>query len=480
MLNFLQVNLHKANIATTMAGQAMEGQHHRIMLITEPYTIQSKIPFMPRGCKVIFDKSTQKSDPPPRAAIVASPDVSLQAMTSWCTRDCAVAMAKFEGQLVLLVSIYCDITRPVTDPHLVSLMNMADRKRLPLLIGMDSNAHSSFFGPDTNPRGEELEDLLLQHCLEVHNRGTRPTFETVRGDKHIKTHIDVTLSRALPWAVCDWRIDSSYNASDHNSILFSLPPTERRKQSIRPWGSADWNIFRDSLRKHDFFLPESISMKKLDKMVESLYSALNQALDRACPMIEVTPTAGRNHWSTETHAKGKREVSDLYSRAKASGCPRDWAKYKEADRNFKKLCHRDRNRAWRKYKESIQSQQNMASLARLAQRRDGHDIDVLRKSDGSSTLPGKDTVHLLTQTHFPNSTETRRIRYNNHRNLPLLQVKEKFSTWINHNLICQALAGFEKKKSPGPDGIKPLVFEHLTDNFIEYLQVVYKLSLIHI
>ena len=41
----------------------------------------------------------------------------------------------------------------------------------------------------------------------------------------------------------------------------------------------------------------------------------------------------------------------------------------------------------------------------------------------------------------------------------------------------KALLEFEKKKSPGPDGIKPLVFEHLPEEFLLTLQLVYKAAI---
>ena len=220
-------------------------------------------------------------------------------------------------------------------------------------------------------------------------------------------------------------------------------------------------------------------MKKLDKMVTSLYSALYSALDKACPEKTVTPTAGKNCWAQDSHVRSKAHVSKLYSRAKKTARAADWEAYKEADKRFKKLCHRDRNRAWRLYKETIQSQHDMASLARLAQRQEGHSINVLKKPNGSTTLPGTDTIKLLTETHFPSATETKTITYNNKRNISSQQVNAKYSDWINPHLITQALAGFEKKKNPGPDGVKPLVFEHLPQEFILTLQHIYK-SAIHL
>ena len=63
------------------------------------------------------------------------------------------------------------------------------------------------------------------------------------------------------------------------------------------------------------------------------------------------------------------------------------------------------------------------------------------------------------------------------RNLAVAEISEKYKDWIDPVKIKDSLAGFEKKKSPGPDGIKPLVFDKLTDTFIEVLQIIYKSSI---
>ena len=54
---------------------------------------------------------------------------------------------------------------------------------------------------------------------------------------------------------------------------------------------------------------------------------------------------------------------------------------------------------------------------------------------------------------------------------------DSFHDWINLDLIIQALAGFDEKKSPGPDEIRPVIFEHLTAEYLDFLQTIYKASI---
>ena len=46
--------------------------------------------------------------------------------------------------------------------------------------------------------------------------------------------------------------------------------------------------------------------------------------------------------------------------------------------------------------------------------------------------------------------------------------------WITDELTMQAMMGFQAKKSPGPDGLKPIIFQHLPINMIKYINFIYK------
>ena len=474
MLSFMQINLHKADLATVLLGRQLENKSQIIALVTEPHTTAGKITGMPRGTTITADKTIKHGQPGPRAGIIASRDLGVNSLDTWCHRDCAAATVQLHGRQVLLASIYLDINKPVSPQWLEDLMTMATNKRLPVIIGVDTNAHSSLYGPDNNHRGDEFEDFVLRHGLEIHNDTSAPTYETKRGNTLVRTHIDVTMSRDLHFPIAEWRVDREYNASDHNTIHFQAPKTELESKMVRPWSRADWTCFGAVLRAADYQIPTGLSMKKLDRLTNRLYTILEGALDQACPKISVTGAVKPNHWSTEKHTKAKAKVTELYRKAKHTNTPADWANYKAEDKKLKHMCKKDRNKSWREYKESIQTHKDMASLAKLAQREERHEVNVLQKEDGSSSEPGADTIQALTETHFPNATGLRHITYNNRRNILTQALEDKYRDWITPDLVQKALNGFEKKKSPGPDDIKPLIFEHLPPQFLHCLLIIYK------
>ena len=49
-----------------------------------------------------------------------------------------------------------------------------------------------------------------------------------------------------------------------------------------------------------------------------------------------------------------------------------------------------------------------------------------------------------------------------------------FTEWISVEKVKEALRAFDSKKSPGPDGLKPILFKHLPPNFVDLITLIYK------
>ena len=50
----------------------------------------------------------------------------------------------------------------------------------------------------------------------------------------------------------------------------------------------------------------------------------------------------------------------------------------------------------------------------------------------------------------------------------------RYNDWINKDRVSKALTGFKAKKSPGPDGIKPIIFPFIPYSFLEQIVITYK------
>ena len=73
--------------------------------------------------------------------------------------------------------------------------------------------------------------------------------------------------------------------------------------------------------------------------------------------------------------------------------------------------------------------------------------------------------------------DTDPIRYDLSKRESSSSIGRKYGDWINEKRVAKALGSINSKKSPGPDGLKPLVFEHFPPNIISLLVFVYKASI---
>ena len=97
-----------------------------------------------------------------------------------------------------------------------------------------------------------------------------------------------------------------------------------------------------------------------------------------------------------------------------------------------------------------------------------------QKPDGTLTEPGLHTLNFLLKSHFPTGEEIKEKPYNYEKQITLSEIENTEMDWIMPELITTVFKLFKSKISPGTDGIKPIAYKHLPDNFIECITIIYK------
>jgi hypothetical protein len=204
---------------------------NKIALIQEPYTSIN-------GCTLIhkrdfFSSGTAPPSPTPggaapttswtslrpRAAIYAPGRSDVLPVYRFMTRDIATVAAP----LGFISSIYMDITKTVRSKELLALLDFCRQENKTLIMAIDSNSHSYLFSDCENNRGLEIESLVAEYGLEVHNRGITPTFAGAGLNNTVNYSIlDITLSMNLPrlHKIKDWKVSDIPSGSDHRNITF--------------------------------------------------------------------------------------------------------------------------------------------------------------------------------------------------------------------------------------------------------------------
>ena len=463
-MRFKQVNLRKAFAATNLFISSLPKD--TIGFLTEPYHYQNKIS-KPGNNFMIFPETTQTD--PPRAALLIPKHFRPVFLPNLSNPDCTVGLIKQNN--ILLLSAYFDKNNPVNQPWFFRAIKYAQDRNLKLLICIDSNAHSVLYGNETNARGEILEDIIFDYDLKVENIGAPATFAVERGQQWITSCIDVTLS----WnaSVTEWSVETDHdNGSDHYTISFSIPDPPPQTDLIRPWQHCNWSLFTRILSKADLFIPTKMSQKKIDNLVRNLYRKLNSALDKACPLRKAKYQKENLKWFTGKLKSHANKISKQYHIARRCNSLTENIKYKIMRANFRRSCRKAKKKSWRNFTFKLNNESKMAKLVRILQRKERNSLTTL-KINGHSTEPGKETLAALYQTHFPASTPLKQTSYTKDRGFTKY-IQQNNDHWINDDLVVKAMAMFHKKKSPGPDGLKPMIFEHLPANIISFITFIFK------
>ena len=166
VLNFMQLNLHKSRAPFV----ELQKLNFDIALVQEPnLTKKNSISLIEPNLNY-FGVSRA------RAAIILHRKYPFWSMEPLSSRDIAVvALELADSRQLVVASCYLDITMTAPSVELDKLVQYCTNKQLPLIVGLDSNSHSTMWGErSTNNRGETLEIWLLQNNLVETLERARP------------------------------------------------------------------------------------------------------------------------------------------------------------------------------------------------------------------------------------------------------------------------------------------------------------------
>lgn len=154
------------------------------------------------------------------AIVILNPKLSIISRNDFSTKFITVIQIHLLNQDVTFISAYFKFSIP-TQTHVDELIAILDRITTPVVIGLDSNAHSRiWFSRDTDNKGECIEQLL--QIKNLHCANTRSDTYSFIGPR-FSSNIDITLvSSNLIHNITNWSIDGSITSSDHSVISFGL------------------------------------------------------------------------------------------------------------------------------------------------------------------------------------------------------------------------------------------------------------------
>jgi ribonuclease HI len=465
----VQINLRKSDVATTNLLKKCEKLKSFILFLQEPKVVKSKIKL--QGAKMHYNSMVGENKP--QVAIGHSNDLDIYSIPNFTDRDvCTCIWNKPELEKpIILISAYWDCLVNSIPEKLTAAISFANTKQYQFIVGIDTNAHSTTWGsPSDNVRGKLFEEFIAENNIEIHNRGNKPTFQTLRNDRLLQSIIDLTLtSNANMALINNWNISDTYEGSDHRMIYFDIKQAKQKKSMAYNFTKCNWPAFNKELDTMNW--PElniEWSPPEIDKEALLINSNLSTVLDKYCPKTPTTTRLKIKWWSNELQVM-KHKVATARRLATNTRLPEHIEEYQTIQRNYKKLIRNTKRKDWTTKCSSINTQKDLAKLNRALQNQSNNNhLGMLKKADGTMTTIIEEMADVLMDTHMPNSSKT-----------PFAQ--EQIETriiapqhnWINTTNFKRAVNLFKNNKAAGPDLIKPIVLKNLPDRVIERICTLY-------
>ena len=158
-MKFLQIHTKKALVASVELTNRLLSLNDFVCFVTEPYCYKGKLAGVPGNIGKVTGSKVDA-----RTGILFGGSVEIINVESLGNTDCTVGLLRSGDETIVLASIYLDIKLAVQPSWLQNVIDYAKKKHYSLIMGMDSNCHSTLFGPDSNTRGDELDDFVIS-CL---------------------------------------------------------------------------------------------------------------------------------------------------------------------------------------------------------------------------------------------------------------------------------------------------------------------------
>ncbi|GBP49274.1 Retrovirus-related Pol polyprotein from type-1 retrotransposable element R1 [Eumeta japonica] len=314
-----------------------------------------------------------------------------------------------------VVSVYFECDKPI-GPYLDRVKWVCSKLGTnKIILGGDVNAWSVWWGSERDDaRGTELCDFLDVEGLHVLNEGNIPTFELYRGDRLLRSMVDVTAcSSALLDRAEEWQVVRGVTSSDHNAVMFNVRtggrsgPEPFRGTRIYNTAKARWSEFLtafDNAKEERALTAGTVeavdSCDRLDEVVDLYTECVQHACDSAIPRKRSMRRPKLPWWSPELEGL-KRDANTKKRRIRnAAPSRRRYVveEYVRAKEVYERAAADAQTTSWKRFCTAQDRESIWDGIYRVIRNTGRNREDVLLINDSGQTCSPNESAVLLANT----------------------------------------------------------------------------------
>ncbi len=478
-IHLVQLNAqHSKGATANLLKTLTEFKGAYVALVQEPWVYRDQVRGLQASdCSVFAFLSGEN----PRAAISCSKSLKPAYLPQLSTRDLTVVQIQIPVsnrcmRTFVVASSYHHFEIPIRRQGFEKLVDYCHQAKLPLVIGMDANAHNVVWGStDTNNRGEEMLDFIVSSDLQLLNKGNTPTFVTSRREEVL----DISLANSEGASLIqNWHVSEDDSLSDHRQIHLEITASNVPRIWARNPRRTNWEIYENRLQ---WFLPrvpnKELSYDELDSLAKSVEDAIRRAYFCACPLRRSGSKKQPPWWMYNPQELSylRTETRKSFRKAMTSKVEADWDTYRTCRREYKAAIQEAKRSSWRKFCQDVEKAPEMAKLSRILKAKSCPELGMVKLPDGTFTNNYGQVLEYMLETHFPNCVVDGQTGYQS-RN-PTQSCWREIARTVTPNRVHWAVADTDPYKAPGPDGIYPIFLHRGIGILNPFLVVLYQSSL---
>jgi ribonuclease HI len=475
MMKICQINLGHSKCASDNLIIFLQKNNIDIGLIQEPWVRNSKVMGLNnKSFNLFYSQSTGKC----RSCILVKKHINAYLLSNLSTPDLTAIKVESQKDEIILASAYMAHDKPAPPEEVAKLVADAGKGNANLVLGCDANARHTLWGSSMeNERGEKLFDYLIHTNIQICNKGTVPTFIFPSSDIYEgwEEVLDITIcNNNSSLKVDNWKVDKNHSFTQHKYITYEVNVTTSKPEPTRNPRKINWSKFDQVLSSKLKERPNLMlaNSTELDNNVEVFNKAIKVAYEASCPIKYGKKTLPP--WWNENLSNLRKKARKAFNQSYKSS---NFNNYKENLKEYKTALRRAKRSAWRQYCESIETIKDSARLGKILSKEPSCPT-YIKKTDDEWTNSAYESLELLMNTHFPGCKSV--STYEEHANPSFCKTTSNWNELneiITKEKLTWAIDSFSPYKSPGPDGIIPIMLQRQKDRVIPWLLQIFKCSL---
>ena len=272
----------------------------------------------------------------------------------------------------------------------------------------------------------------------------------------------------LSLEIQSWKVSHEVTFSDHKYIEFEVNVRDPEPTlSFRNPRRINWEIFIGKISNSLLLTTHEIrNPKDIENFTSNLEKCFAEAFKESCPCSTNQSTKNKEWWHKDLE-KLRTSTKRALNAVRHFNTEYKWEQYKNKRKEFKKQIRKAKRQCFIDKLKEIETIKDTSRLRKMMSKQKNVPGNI-KRSNGTWTESAKETLEALFETHFPGCNLNTKI-FSRESLCHETTTSDMDYGLVTVEKIKWAISTFVPYKSPGLDGIYPIMLQKCSEMIYSFL-----------